>query len=30
MNIEVKLPGGANVSIPKTAPARISATNVLS
>ena len=30
MNIEVKLPGGANVSILKTAPARISATNVLS
>jgi archaellin len=30
MNIEVKLFGGANVSILKTTPARISATNILS
>ncbi len=30
MNIDVKLPGGATVPIQKTAPARISATNVLS
>jgi hypothetical protein len=30
MNIEVKLPGGGNVSILKSAPARISTTNLLS
>lgn len=30
MNIDVKLPGGATVPIQKTAPVRISATNVLS